>query len=50
MHSEGYGTWSVSVCVCVCLSVIQHITFHMLILVTNDTNLFSSEWRMPVHV
>ena len=27
------------VCVCVCVSVTQHLTFHVFIRATNDTNL-----------
>ena len=41
MRSEGYSTWSMCVCVCVCVSVTQHLTFHMIIRATNDTNLLS---------
>ena len=29
------------VCVCVCVSVTQHLTFHVIIRATNDTNLLS---------
>ena len=29
----------VCVCVCVCVSVTQHLTFHVFIRATNDTNL-----------
>jgi len=39
MRSEGYSTWSVYLCVCV--SVTQHLTFHVIIRATNDSNLFS---------
>ena len=28
MHSEGYGTWFVSVFVCVCLSVRSSVSYH----------------------
>ena len=35
MRSEGYSTWSVSV------SGTQHLTFDVIIRVTNDTNLLS---------
>ena len=31
----------VSVCLCVCVSVTQHLTFHVIIRATNDTNLLS---------
>ena len=34
---------SVCLCVCVCVSVTQHLTFHVIICATNDTNLFSGE-------
>ena len=40
---------SVCVCVCVCLcvyvSVTQHLTFHVIICATNNTNLLSGGWR-----
>ena len=49
MRSEGYSTCSVclSVCVCVCVcvrvcvcvSVTQHLTLHVIICVTNNSNL-----------
>ena len=45
MHSEGYNTWSV--CLCVCVSVTQHLTFHVIIHATNDTNL-SIGWRLKL--
>ena len=46
MCSEGYSTWSV--CVCVCVSVTQHLTFHVIICATNDTNLLSGGWRSKI--
>ena len=40
MCSEGYSTWSVCLSVwCVCVSITQHLTFHVFIHATNDTNL-----------
>ena len=54
MRSEGYSTWSVCLCVCVCVcvcfcvSVTQHLTFHVIIHATNDTNLLSGGWRSKI--
>ena len=45
MHSEGYSTWSVCVCLSVCVFVTQHLTFHVIICATNNTNL-SGGWRL----
>ena len=44
MHREGYSTWSVCVCLSVCVFVTQHLTFHVIICATNNTNL-SGGWR-----
>ena len=44
MYSEGYSTSSVCLCVCVCVSVTQHLTFHVIICATKDTNLLSGGW------
>ena len=33
---------------CVYVSVTQHLTFHMIIHATNDTNLYSGRWRLKI--
>ena len=33
---------------CVCLSITQHLTFHVTIHATQDTNLISSEWKSKI--
>ena len=38
----------VCVCPCVCVSVTQHLTFHMIISATNDTNLLSGGLRLKI--
>ena len=39
MHAQRGLRYLVCVCVCVCMSVTQHLTFHVFIRATNDTNL-----------
>ena len=36
------------VCVCVCVSVTQHLTFHVIIRATNDTNLLIGWWMSKI--
>ena len=36
------------VCLCVCVSVTQHLTLHVIICATNDTNLLSCGWRSKI--
>ena len=44
MHAQRGLQYLVCVCVCVsvCVSVAQHLTFHVIIRPTNNTNLLSS--------
>ena len=54
MRKEGYSTWSVclcvcvSLCLCVCVSVTQHLTLHVIIHATNNSNLPSGGWRSKI--
>ena len=40
-HAARVTVLGLCVCVCLCVSVTQHLTFHMIIRATNDTNLLS---------